>query len=326
MNAEQFGVWLESSEPALRAWGDHIVGKVCDLVKGEIGEERYTGFFKVPPICRVKETSSAIRKLTKKRYVDPVGEMTDLVGARFVVLVRTDLAIVEQVINSCNDWVARRDRAFVTEIEQSPGIFDYQSIHYLLRCPEEIQLGTQTVPAGTTCEVQLRTLLQHAYAELVHDKIYKHDAPVPSSTRRLVAKCMALMETTDDMFCAALDDLMHVNTNHEAWLEYLPLTYEMATAKQDVRCDDPDTIELLDTYRDLLETANRRRITELFTDPLVARKVRARARDGNLFARPMCSLVYWLAERHHTDLVQRWPFGSLAGDMRNILADLGKAA
>lgn len=325
MNANDFRNWLDSNRPALRAWGNHIVKRICELVEQEIGDTRYKTFFKVTG-CRVKDTDSAVKKLALKGYEDPVNDMTDLVGARFVVLVRTDLAIVEQVINSCSEWVARRDRAFEREIAADPAVFDYQSIHYLLRCPDNRQIDGQQVVEGMTCEVQIRTLLQHAYAELVHDNIYKPAGSVPSTTRRLVAKCMALMESTDDMFCEALDDLMHVNTEREEWMEFLPGVYERATAKESVKCDDEDTLELLDTYRDLLHTANRREITEIFSDPLVARKVRARSKDGNLFSRPMCALVYWLATRHHTELIARWPFGSLEQDMHNVLADLGKAA
>jgi len=325
MTSQEFGIWLDGSRPRLGAWGSHIVDKISELVKQEIGAERFKGFFKITPTSRVKDTESAVKKLARKRYPDPVSQMTDLVGARFVVLVRTDLTVVEDVINNCNEWVARRDRAFVTEVANDPAMFDYQSIHYLLRCPADTEISGEVIPAGTTCEVQIRTLLQHAYAELVHDKIYKYDAPVPATTRRLVAKCMALMETTDDMFCEALDDLLHVNTSRETWLEFLQLTYERVTSLQGVVCDDADTIEFLDTYRDLLELANRRAVTELFTDPIVSRKVRSRAKDRNLFARPMSALVYWLAQRHHTELVARWPFGSLQQDLHDVLADLGRA-
>ncbi|WP_426709518.1 hypothetical protein [Enterobacter cloacae complex sp. 284J4] len=45
-------------------------------------------------------------------------------------------------------------------------------------------------------------LLQHAYAELTHDAIYKAKTIVEPDIHTTVAKSMALIETTDDFFCS----------------------------------------------------------------------------------------------------------------------------
>ena len=64
-----------------------------------------------------------------------------------------------------------------------------------------------SIPINTPCEVQIRTLLQHAHAELTHDAIYKSKKTIKPIVHRTVAKCMALIETTDDFFCDATNKL-----------------------------------------------------------------------------------------------------------------------
>jgi len=54
--------------------------------------------------------------------------------------------------------------------------------------------------ALTTCEVQVRTLLQRAYAELSHDTSYKPSVTLEGDVRLQIARAPALVETTDEIF------------------------------------------------------------------------------------------------------------------------------
>ena len=63
-----------------------------------------------------------------------------------------------------------------------------------------MKLEGVTIPKGLTCEVQVRTLLQHAYSELSHSRIYKPSFDPDAKVKRVIAKSMALLETTDDFF------------------------------------------------------------------------------------------------------------------------------
>nr|WP_249804714.1 MULTISPECIES: hypothetical protein [unclassified Bradyrhizobium] len=58
-------------------------------------------------------------------------------------------------------------------IAKTPYEFRYQSVHYIVRSRGDQKLDGQNITAGTPCEVQIRTLLQHAHSELTHDTIYK---------------------------------------------------------------------------------------------------------------------------------------------------------
>ncbi|AOJ02701.1 hypothetical protein WS70_13415 [Burkholderia mayonis] len=326
MTRDEVDQWLGNLSPALEEWGKFVVQRVTDRVRGEVGERRFESFFKVEPTYRVKSAKSAFEKIDRKGYTDPGRQITDLVGARFIVLVRTDIDILEEALAHCTDWTLSRERDPSFEISQEPMVFDYQSVHYLARNKSKLVLNDVEVPADLACEVQVRTLLQHAYAELVHDNIYKPAGVVPSSTRRLVARCMALMETTDSMFCEALEELNQVNTEREEWLRFLPDVYAQVTGHRDVSTNDDDTMTVLSKYRDWLTQTNREKLRELVTLPALAKKIAARVGSNSLFDRPMCLLAYSLIDEHGSAAFESWPIERYANDVRTIMADLGKAS
>ncbi|HIH2622136.1 TPA: GTP pyrophosphokinase [Burkholderia cenocepacia] len=326
MTPDEFGTWLLAKQPALKAWGCFVVSKISERVRDQIGEKRFKNFFKVPPGFRTKDIESATAKLAKKGYADPTVQMTDLVGARFVVLLRTDVRVVEGALSGYTGWTLSRDRDFDFEVSQEPEVFDYQSVHYLVSCPGDMDIEGTLIPGGTTCEVQIRTLLQHAYAEVVHDNVYKPGGVVPPQTRRIIARSMAFVESADELFCEAIDQLARVNTAREQWVEFLVPLYLAISGRDVSQTDQQDTLAVVDTFRDVLASADRGEIEQRVSAPAISRLIRRRSENDGLFGRPICILAYWLAEQNPRNLMENWPFGSQDADLRNVLADLGIAA
>lgn len=324
MNENEFGDWLDELRPALEAWGAFIVERVTELVKLELGEQAYKSFFKTPPCYRTKERKSAIKKLQKKKYTHPKEQMTDLVGSRFVVLLKTDIDVVEKAIVGQTAWAISRDRNPVDEQARDPTSFEYQSVHYLLRNTKEFIHKAVKIPEGLSCEVQIRTVLQHAYAELGHDRIYKGDH-VPLTVQRLVARCMALMETTDEMFVKAVQELDQVNREIEQWCTFLDDTIKPILASATPTSIDPESRDIMDTYKDLLKEASLNSVKAELT-PYVAKKIQERAAStGGLFAKPVVLVVYWLVKNHPFEISQVWPVPGLRNGLDQVKADLGVA-
>lgn len=317
-----FEAWLGTNKATLDAWGDFVVAKVSELVKLEVGPERFETFFKVPPGHRVKAKASAVKKQLKKNYEDPRVGMTDLVGARFVVLLRHDIDIVERVIVGYPDWVRSKDRSPDDERDAKPQHFDYQSVHYVVRNSDDLPLGEVVVPAGTPCEVQIRTVLQHAYAELVHDNFYKGEGYIPPSASRLVARCMALMETTDEMFVGAVDELSRVNQTREAWCKCLDDSVGPLIPSFRPTDEDEDALAILDQFSDLLATASTKEVLDGLNNP-VRQKIQADASSNALFCKPVVLLVYWLVANHPYDVGARWPVPGLQAGLDQVKAHLG---
>jgi putative GTP pyrophosphokinase len=130
-------------------------------------------------------------------------------------------------------WEWSKDRNYEREIEEAPYEFKYQSVHYIVRC-RGTDIGGVTVAAGTPCEVQVRTLLQHAHSELTHDTIYKPTVVQTADMHRAAAKAMALIEATNDYFEQLMELIeTSVQPNKE-------LSKQMAALYRELVGVDPD--------------------------------------------------------------------------------------
>lgn len=321
-NEVDFGEWLNEVEPALKAWGGFVVAKLAELAELEIGQEQFNCFFKVKPQFRVKNKQSALDKQKLKQYGAPKEQMTDLVGARFVVLLKFDLEVVEKALIEYPGWTRSKDRDPLGEQKDRPKHFDYQSVHYIVRAADDIEVDGVQVPAGMPCEVQIRTLLQHAYAELVHDKFYKGVGHIPPSADRLVARSMALMESTDDMFVQAVRELNSVNKSREEWCAMLDAAVGPLILGHTPTAQDHDALEILEEFRELLPSANVNAVKALLTTPVIA-KIKENHAQGNLYAKPIVLLVYWLLAEHPYLIGARWPVPALHSGFDKVRAHLG---
>lgn len=322
MTSEEFARWLEERSSALKAWGDFVSSSVTDELFREVGSERFKGLLKIAPIPRVKEVQSALKKQSDKRYTDPTTQMTDLVGVRFVVLLKSDIELLNNVILRSNRWTCSRDRHYQFEIFDDPAVFDYQSVHYIVRPPEDLDIDGVVIPADTPCEIQVRTILQHAYAELVHDNIYKPKVKVPESAKRVVARCMALMESTDELFCQAIKEIEAITTSRTQLIEAVGAAYSEIGQSH----PEEHIFSLIaDTYRDLLDGVSVNDITALARLEPLRLRVAERAKEGGFFAEPSCLVVYWLVQNYHAETIDRWPIPAYTVELEQICSDLGFA-
>jgi ppGpp synthetase/RelA/SpoT-type nucleotidyltranferase len=326
MSLTEFQTYLHEQQPILSAWGTRIVAEINSALIREIGAERFHSFLKIEPVPRLKTVESALGKIARKGYSNPSHDMTDLVGARFVVLIKSDLILIDKIILNSTLWTVSRDRDYTEEIEKAPNIFDYQSIHYVLRANGAIDCNGITVPDKTACEIQIRTLLQHAYAEIVHDNIYKPSGVVPKSSRRLVARSMALMETTDDLFCQTIEELKEANRFRNSWDNFLANLYNSVIKKTDMEPVVDVNYDIIDTYRDIYSDRNQQDLIDFITArSFIAERIIQR-RDGNfLFRQPAVLLLYLLASESAHEVERRWPFDSIREQLNFIFSDLGIA-
>lgn len=189
-------------EPLYAAWGRFVGSALTGRIAGKVAPTKLEMFLRIPVIPRVKAADSLLQKAfhRNKGYENPYDDIEDKVGLRFVVLLSGDIRVIEDEILNCPHWTATKARDFAEEREERPYEFDYQSVHYVLRSLIPIDHEGLTIPAALPCEIQIRTLLQHAYSELTHDTIYKPSVKATPSLKRAAAKSMALIEATDDYF------------------------------------------------------------------------------------------------------------------------------
>jgi hypothetical protein len=77
----------------------------------------------------------------------------------------------------------------------------YRSVHYVCDLgADRIRLRENKLLQGLKFELQVRTVLQHAWAELAHDRNYKFTGQLPKPIERKLFLLAGLMETADNGF------------------------------------------------------------------------------------------------------------------------------
>lgn len=125
-------------------------------------------------------------------YADPLREITDQVGVRVITYVHSD---VQAVAGLLADQVSVLDDRDMGRETASEGRFGYASRHLLVKVDDM----ARTTGAA---QVQIRTVLQHAWAEFEHDIRYKGTIPdehVPDFDRRFTLAA-GLLELADREF------------------------------------------------------------------------------------------------------------------------------
>jgi predicted RNase H-like nuclease/ppGpp synthetase/RelA/SpoT-type nucleotidyltranferase len=128
-------------------------------------------------------------------YADPLTEITDQIGVRVITYVLSDVTAVADLLLDQLTLISDRDMGQETASE---GRFGYASRHLLIALDDE-----------TAAQVQIRTVLQHAWAEFEHDIRYKGTVPeehAPDLDRRFTLAA-GLLELADREFSTIRDRL-----------------------------------------------------------------------------------------------------------------------
>ena len=324
MTEQELAAAYEAQKPALFAWGREVKDMVLVRLKATLGtDQKVRDFLKIPPEPRVKETDSFLVKALRrnKNYDRPLEQITDKVGVRFVVLLLPELRTVGDIIENCETWEAEKARDFEAEKAERPHHFDYQSVHYIVHPRKPMNLGGVAIPATMTCEVQVRTLLQHAYAELAHNTTYKPSLCLDRDVNRQIAKSSALVEAADEIFVGVHSKIEAASAELKRVHDIVAASYEKhvgAPASQDERL----TPALLDPYRQKLGILTADAMDSFLEQrDYVAERIKERAPLSVLYRHPVVLVVYFLVANEPDLVPRRWPTDLKHLEM--IYSDLG---
>ena len=171
-----------------------------------------------------------------------------------------------------------------------------------------------------SCEVQIRTLLQHAHAELTHSTIYKNDKPTKPLVQRTVAKCMALIETTDQFF---IDVAKSINFgplqehNIQPQLDSLYHSYADIVAH-----NQKSSLIIWDTYERFLDESLVKKI-HVFIDEnyYLIDVIRDRYKEGGFYQQSVILFLYWMLKKKRNRLIEDWPLSRSA--LEPLATDMG---
>lgn len=156
---------------------------------------------------RVKARESLIAKLNRPDVsYQSLSDLTDVAGVRVITYYASDVECVAEIIQ----------REYVIDVENSidkgalldPDRFGYLSLHYVVSQRESRSRSAAKRPsAGLKAEIQVRSILQHAWAEIEHDLGYKSKHAIPRKARRTFSRLSGLLELADQEFDGVLRDL-----------------------------------------------------------------------------------------------------------------------
>lgn len=321
---ELLGRW-EKDKKCHEKWGKWLIKEVLQNLEKEIDPISTKDFIKIPPKERLKDNDSLIVKAfySGKGYKSPYDEITDKVGIRFVVLLGTDLKKIEAALCKISNFKYSKDRDFEDEQSKKPLQFDYAAIHYIATPNEPFKIDGVTIPVTTHCEVQIKTILQHAYSELTHDRVYKTQINVTSGIRRDTAKAMALLEATNDYFEKVANDV------NESLLNVRKMTADLSILYKDLIGINakPTILEglFLDVYGNDYNDGDIKKITQFFKEKsFLIDRIKQRLEENNIiFKQPSILLIYWKINETYDNPIETWPL--TPNELNPLLNDLGRS-
>ena len=204
---------------------------------------------------RAKTIPSFAEKCLRKchKYDEPVDQLTDLCGARIIVHTQEQVARISQFLEEHFeiDWANSEDIGKRLKTSE----FGYRSVHYIVTFKRdafpkdfpvevpELLYGGKDGMKNPRAEVQVRTLLQHAWADIGHDLLYKSGVEAPEVWLRDYARFAAMLETADGVASGVHSRMRRFISSYGAYMTREQMDEELRLLKF-VREHDPDNVRL----------------------------------------------------------------------------------
>lgn len=184
--------WLDKVLPNHKRLTDSVVTILQSLLDSEgVDYLSITG--------RTKDKEGALEKINRKKYDDPVIKMTDLSGIRVIVYSESDIDKVTKLIEDA--FNLDKENSFNQDQKLSDNRIGYRSVHSVCDIGKKREcLSENAELKGLKFEIQVRTILQHAWAEVAHGRSYKFTGKLPLEIAREINLYAGLLETADKGF------------------------------------------------------------------------------------------------------------------------------
>ncbi|CCU81185.1 RelA/SpoT [Halanaerobium saccharolyticum subsp. saccharolyticum DSM 6643] len=163
---------------------------------------------------RVKSVNSFRNKALREKYENPVKEITDLVGIRIITLFEKEIHQISDIIKDLFkiDYERSEDKSDLLDADK----MGYKSIHYIAELSSDKIAATELEGfAGVKFEIQIRSILQHAWAEIEHDRNYKFKGKLPKYLQRRFYALAGMLEIADREFNTLSEEVENFRKNEE---------------------------------------------------------------------------------------------------------------
>lgn len=184
---------------------------------------------------RCKDRQSLAKKLgVPGKSYKTLSDVTDIAGIRLTTYFADDVDKVAEIVRS--EFAIDEGSSVDKRVQADPDRFGYLSLHYIAKLSKERScLSEYKRFDGLKFEIQIRSILQHAWAEIEHDLGYKSGSAVPAEIKRRFARVSGLLELADSEFSAIRQQL-------DSYEKELP---SLLAVDKDIRPLDLPTLNLL---------------------------------------------------------------------------------
>lgn len=155
---------------------------------------------------RSKVMSSALEKIERKKYSNAREQLTDLSGIRVITYLESQATQITEKIR--NFFEVDEDNSLDRASMLGSDRIGYRSAHFVCTLGKvRGSLPEYESLADLKFEIQVRTVLQHAWAELAHDRSFKFAPGLPSPIQRKLNLYSGMLEVVDSAFDAIAKEI-----------------------------------------------------------------------------------------------------------------------
>ncbi|MDF2892853.1 MAG: hypothetical protein K0R80_3220 [Clostridia bacterium] len=286
--------------------------------------------------CREKGLESFKEKIARKKYDNPFKDMQDLAALRIITYIDDDVKAVCSLVEEIFEVIEKSDKGSLLEDNK----FGYKSVHYVAKFTQErLKLPEYSKFKDDVFEIQVRTLLQHAWAEFEHDRNYKFSGVLPkeSGIQRRLALVAGALELADKEFNSIALDLekykkeaaievqkgeLDIEINSTSLREYLTMKYKTLIDKGIMEANyankEDNSIELINELNDFgIKTL---RDLDNITPKNFIEKIEQHQRNTNFIGCTRDLMMIHDSERYFKD-VWKGHWGGLDSDTLDMISE-----
>ncbi|KIZ27230.1 MULTISPECIES: GTP pyrophosphokinase [Bacillus cereus group] len=145
---------------------------------------------------RIKGYNSFLDKIERKEYPNPLEDNEDFCGMRIICYFPSDIEKIREVIKK--EFIVHH---FEDKSDKEIDRFGYRSYHFIVSVKNEwLSVPSFRNLKGVKAEIQVRTILMHAWADIEHKLQYKKKEHIPKVIQRKFYQLSALFELADEQF------------------------------------------------------------------------------------------------------------------------------
>jgi putative GTP pyrophosphokinase len=150
---------------------------------------------------RTKTVNSFRKKIARpdKQYSNPLVQVTDFSGIRIVLYYLDDVERVAKIVQ--NEFLVDQANSIDKGSLLKPQEFGYRSVQFIVSLSESRRILPEWNKFELLkAEIQIRTVLQHAWSTIDHKLRYKKEIDVPYQLRRRLFRLAGILELADEEF------------------------------------------------------------------------------------------------------------------------------